>query len=160
MQTTYFYTGREHELLNLIRNPRAIDLSGAVCAGVDPDIYHPDGPLDEVSAARCSACPVRLRCLALALSAEDPEARSGWYGGLGPEDRSRIANDLAVASASPRSADRTHEAVRLRAAGMTVDQIAARLACSRRTVQRYCRQPAGASNQLPGIEPRDCHADP
>jgi DNA-binding CsgD family transcriptional regulator len=145
MQTTYFYAGREHELLDLITTP-TIDLSRAACAGVDPDVYHPDGPLDEVSAARCSTCPVRMGCLAVALRAEDPQARSGWYGGLGPEDRSGIAQELAVASASQLFGDRAREAVRLRAAGLSVTEIAVRLACSRRTVQRYFRK-SKAPNQ-------------
>lgn len=140
MQTTPFYAGREDELLDLITT-LTIDLSGAACAGVDPELYHPDGPLDEVSAARCSICPVRMGCLALALRAEDPQFRSGWYGGLGPHDRSDVAEELAMASAPHLSCDRTREAVRLRATGLSVTEIAVRLGCSRRTVQRYFSKP-------------------
>jgi hypothetical protein len=154
MQTTPFYAGREDELLDLLKT-QTINLSGAACAGVDPELYHPDGPLDEVSAARCSICPVRMGCLALALRAEDPEFRSGWYGGLGPNARSRVAEELEVASAPHLSCDRTPEAVRLRAAGLSVTEIAVRLGCSRRTVQRYfsksrAPKPSGSSRPQAG----------
>ncbi|OBB78162.1 hypothetical protein A5759_01945 [Mycobacterium sp. 852014-52144_SCH5372336] len=120
----------------MIKTPTLV-LRGAACAGTDPELYHPDGPLDEVSAARCATCPVRLNCLALALRAEDPDARSGWYGGLGPAERSVLARDLTIASDPPPSPDRAPEAIRLRAAGLSVNEIATRLACSRRTIQRY-----------------------
>jgi AraC-like DNA-binding protein len=146
VQSEYFFTGQEHELCDLVRHPRSIDLSEAACVGIDPDIYHPDGPLDELSAARCNACPVRIGCLALALQAEDPEAREGWYGGVGPEDRAQIARELNLPTVQACDGiDLAVEAVRLRAAGLTVNQIAAHLACSRRTVQRYCRKGAGTA---------------
>jgi hypothetical protein len=139
MQKKHFFTGQEHALLDLVTNPKSIDLSSAACIGVDPDVYHPDGPLDELSAARCTTCPVRIGCLALALGAEDPEARAGWYGGLGPEDRSDLAQQLTAPStpSAPKLCDPAAEAARLRASGLTVNQIARRLECSRRTIQRY-----------------------
>lgn len=135
--TTHFYHGRERELLALIKNPTT-RLDGAACIGVDTDLYHPEGAaLDDVSGARCATCPVRMGCLALALRAEDPDARSGWYGGLGPDDRDTLATELALVAEPGSALDRAPEAFRLRAAGLSVREIAARLACSRRTVQRY-----------------------
>ncbi|WP_176480438.1 WhiB family transcriptional regulator [Mycobacterium avium] len=141
VQSEYFFAGHERELRDLVRHPRSIDLSEAACAGIDPNLYHPDGPLDELSAARCSTCPVRMGCLALALQAEDPQAREGWYGGVGPDDRAEIARDLKLPTVHVCGGkDPATEAVRLRASGLTVNQVAAYLACSRRTVQRYCRR--------------------
>ena len=43
-----------------------------------------------------SDCPARLACLALALRAEDADAREGWYGGLAPADRDDIAHILRL----------------------------------------------------------------
>jgi hypothetical protein len=111
-----------------------------------------------VSAARCFICPVRMGCLALALRAEDPQFRSGWYGGLGPNDRSGVAEELAVASAPHLSDDRAPEADRLRAAGLSVTEIAVRLGRSRRTVQRYFsksrapKQPGSSKPQAESAE--------
>jgi Transcription factor WhiB/Helix-turn-helix domain of resolvase len=120
-----------HQLLRLIANPASINVSQAACIGIDPDVYHPDGDLDDISKARCAACPARTPCLALAFAAEDPTARAGWYGGYGPQHRDEIAAMLDINDSPARKAHR------LRAAGLTVNQIAAQLSCSRRTVQRY-----------------------
>jgi DNA-binding NarL/FixJ family response regulator len=84
-----------------------------------------------------------MACLAYAIGIEDPGARAGWYGGLGPEDRSALALALEVEAepAAPHvSHDAALEAIRLRETGLTVNEIAARMTCSRRTVQRYCRK--------------------
>ena len=143
MQSKNFLAGREQELRDLIKHPRSIDLSRAACRGIDPDTYHPDGPLDELSVARCAGCPARMACLAYAIGIEDPGARAGWYGGLGPQDRSALLA-LVEVEAEPAAAyvsdDAALEAIRLREIGLTVNEIADRLACSRRTVQRYCRK--------------------
>jgi Transcription factor WhiB/Homeodomain-like domain len=120
-----------NQLLHLIANPASINVAQAACIGIDPDVYHPDGDLDDISKARCATCPARTPCLALALVAEEPDARAGWYGGHGPHHRDQIAAELGIGEIP---ADKAH---RLRAAGLTVNQIAARLCCSRRTVQRY-----------------------
>lgn len=138
----------EAELHSLIRNPstRPIfsQLQYAACRGMDPDVYHPDqGRPTDLALARCFSCRARIACLGLALRAEDPEARYGWYGGLGPVDRDALAASLGVEqpSAAPAS-DPAARAVALRAAGWTVGSIAAELGCCRRTVQRYLRKTA------------------
>lgn len=123
------------ELRRLIANPVRIDFSEAACVGIDPDVYHPEDDLDDISKARCAACPVRTSCLAFAIAVEDPSARAGWYGGHGPHQRDQIAVELGISESPARKA---HQ---LRAAGLTVNQIAAQLSCSRRTVQRYFSEP-------------------
>jgi hypothetical protein len=50
----------------------------------------------ELVAARCTGCSARLACLALALRAEDPDMRCGWYGGLGPGDRDAVAEAIGL----------------------------------------------------------------
>lgn len=142
----HFLAGREQDLSELIRSPRSIDLSDAACIGIDPDTYHPDETLDELSVARCASCPVRLPCLAYAMAIEDPAERAGWYGGLGPRERTDVAAALGLAAPEAPS-EPALQAVRLRATGLTVGQIAYRLSCSRRTVQRYCRNAAEGSPQ-------------
>ena len=112
-------------------------LDAAACAGLPVETYHPEvGDPSPAALARCDRCPPRLACLALALCAEPADARHGWYGGLGPVDRDALAARLGL-TAPPRAADRSAVAARLRAAGRTLDEIAAELGCCRRTVQRY-----------------------
>lgn len=140
MCNRYFFAGREQQLRNLIDHPGKRDLDHASCAGANTDAYHPEeGPPDELTLFRCQGCPVRLACLALALRAEDSGGRAGWYGGLGPADRDDIAAVLRLSVDQPATPDRALEAARLRAEGWTVSEIAAQLACSRRTVHRYIR---------------------
>jgi hypothetical protein len=140
--------GSEAELLSLIRDPSpgpVLDqLQRAACQGAHPSVYHPDeGRPTDLALARCSGCPARLACLALAMRAEDPEARYGWYGGLGPADRDALAASLG-AGKPPATlvTDGEARAARLRASGWTVRSIADELRCSRRTVQRYLRKAA------------------
>jgi AraC-like DNA-binding protein len=136
----YFFTGRERELRDLIDNTANHNFDLAACVGVDPDVYHPDkGRPNDLALFRCTGCPARLACLALALRAEDPEVREGWYGGLSPADRDGVAAVLQLELTEPRPPDRAVEAARLSVAGWTVNQIARQLGCSRRTVQRYLR---------------------
>lgn len=140
MHEQYFFSGREQELRDLIDHPNTYDLGLAACVRTDPDVYHPDkGQPDETSLFRCTGCPVRLACLALALRAEDADSREGWYGGLGPADRDDVAAIIRLEPCAPTPPERVIEAARLRGSGWTVNQIAAQLGCSRRTVQRYLR---------------------
>ena len=135
-----FLAGREQQLRDLIEHPGHRTLDEAACVGTDPEAYHPDqGRPDELALRRCRSCPIQLACLALALRAEDPDARAGWYGGLGPAERDRVAAHLRSPIGSSAPTGGPVEAAQLRAAGRTVTQIAARLGCSRRTVQRYLR---------------------
>lgn len=147
-QAPYFFGGRERELRDLIHyaDHRCLgrQLRAAACSGMDPDIFHPDDGQqpDELVIARCAGCPARLACLALALRAEEPDARVGWYGGLGPQDRDQIAAALDLETTEPRVPERAVRVAQLKADGWTVSQIAAVLGCSRRTVQRYLRMTA------------------
>jgi hypothetical protein len=149
----YFFTGRERDLRDLIDHPTNHHLGLAACTGTDPDVYHPDkGQPDEMSLFRCTGCPARLACLALALRAEDADAREGWYGGLGPADRDDIASILRLEPSQSAPPDRAIEAARLRASGWTINQIAAQLSCSRRTVQRYLRVGRLINFAIPGYK--------
>ncbi|MFE3321999.1 helix-turn-helix domain-containing protein [Nocardia sp. NPDC059195] len=135
----------EYELLALLRNDdRAISrqLAEAACRGMNPDAFHPDADdcPDSAVLERCDGCSARLACLAVALRAEDPDTREGWYGGLGPVEREAVAKRLSAdAPTESRVSDRAAHAARLRAAGYTVAEIASRLGCSDRTVQRDLR---------------------
>jgi hypothetical protein len=103
----YFFTGREQELRDLIDHPTNHHLGLAACAGTDPDVYHPDKRQpDEMSLFRCTGCPARLACLALALRAEDADAREGWYGGLQPADRDDIGPLLRLEPSQSAPPDR------------------------------------------------------
>jgi AraC-like DNA-binding protein len=141
VHSPFFFVGREAELRTLInqRRPKSRDdqFRRAGCRGMNSDAFHPEeGRPDGPVLARCTECQVRLACLALALQAEDPGARSGWYGGLGPADRDDVARTLGLEAPDPPVPDRAVQVRRLRADGWTVDAIAAKLGCSRRTVQR------------------------
>jgi AraC-like DNA-binding protein len=143
----FFFTGHERELGDLVDHPdcRPIErqLRGAACRGMDVDLFHPeDGQADDLVIARCAGCPARLACLALALRAEEPDARAGWYGGLGPEDRDLVAAALDLDVQEPPVPEGAVKAAQLKAAGWTVREIATALGCSRRTVQRYLRMTA------------------
>lgn len=147
MGQPYFFAGRERELRDLIqhtgRQPLKRQLREAACRGMDPDLFHPDhGEPDDLVIARCAGCPARLACLALALRAEEPDARAGWYGGLGPADRDQVAAALHLAAPEPLVPEGAVRAARLKTDGWTVGEIATALGCSRRTVQRYLRMTA------------------
>ncbi|MGW7520852.1 WhiB family transcriptional regulator [Streptomyces sp. NPDC054796] len=119
--------------------PRITD---AACRGRSPDLFHPDdGDPDDAVTALCALCPSRLPCLALALRTEDPEARSGWYGGLGPAERGALADRLGCKAPSPPDElpGDAATALRLRRAGASNATIASALGRSRRTVQRLLR---------------------
>lgn len=72
----------------------------AACSVEDPDLFFPlsyDGPGQfQVAAARavCNRCPIRLTCRDDALNREGskaPEARTGIWGGLTPDERADLA---------------------------------------------------------------------
>jgi AraC-like DNA-binding protein len=141
MDSLHFLVGREQELNDLIQSPQHWDPVPVACRDVDVNLYHPeDGerPAEDLLAA-CVACGDRLQCLALALRAEDAETRHGWYGGLGPADRDRIAAMLRLSVETTPLPDRALTAIRLGRDGWRVNDIAHVLGCSRRTVQRYLR---------------------
>jgi AraC-like DNA-binding protein len=144
----YFFADRERELRDLILHADhrhlGRQLRAAACDGMDPDLFHPDDGQqpDELIIARCAGCQARLACLALALRAEEPEARAGWYGALGPQDRDEIAAALHLETPEPPAPEGAVRATQLKADGWTVGEIATALGCSRRTVQRYLRMTA------------------
>lgn len=147
MGTLNFLAGRESELRVLINNPDRSVLDGQLrqvaCRGMDTDAFHPDdGRPEEIVLARCFGCKARLACLALAMRIEEPDMRYGWYGGLGSDDRTAVADALALEVPARSVPDKAVHAARLKAGGWTVDAIAAEFGCSRRTVQRYLRTAA------------------
>jgi hypothetical protein len=138
----------------LVTVPRAIIIFDALaktaCAGVSPEVFHPEaGRPPNWALGLCAACPSRLPCLAFALRTEPTDQRHGWYGGLGPAERGRLAAHAGLTTARQATTDRATESVRLRAAGWPIGAIASHLRCSRRTVQRYLRPPIAGSSRRP-----------
>lgn len=68
----------------------------AGCAGVDPELFYPEGagPVvrAQVQAAKriCAGCPVRELCLAEVMGSEDPALRWGVSGGLSAAERAEL----------------------------------------------------------------------
>ncbi|MEY9944726.1 WhiB family transcriptional regulator [Kitasatospora sp. GAS1066B] len=84
--------------------PAESDLHGAACTDVDPGLFYgpdPDEDGYEDTAARefaerrakaiCWSCPVRGRCLALAMERKEPE---GVWGGLTARERRRLTSAI------------------------------------------------------------------
>ena len=137
--------------------------SRASCASELPsgfDTYFPeDDDLPSVGAlALCLSCPEATECLATALVHESQTGeRFGWWGGLGPQEREEVAQELGI-EATPAKGEELAEqpgieaqldvlapadlARRLRAQNLTVSAIAAMLRCAERTVYRYLANPA------------------
>lgn len=74
-------------------------LAGALCFGEDPALWQLDSPNDyrlpKTAEAKdiCSRCPVRLKCLAVAMERNEEH---GIWGGLTPKERQELrANDAA-----------------------------------------------------------------
>lgn len=116
-------------------------LDDAACRGLGPAAYHPEvGRPRHEDLALCSTCDARVACTALALRAESPDARIGWYGGLDPGDRGRLAIRLGIVGGDRVEPVGAAEAMRLHRPGWTVNDIASEFGCSRRTVQCYLRR--------------------
>lgn len=135
----------ERDLLTLYVQRFPSDrINQAACRGVDPERYHPDrGSPATADIQRCHSCPIRLECVALALRNEYPEVRSGWYGGLAPEDRAVLVESIdlpVVQGDEPGGVAR--RIIELREHGWQLDEIALELGCSRRTVQRHLARAA------------------
>lgn len=69
----------------------------AACAGMGEDLFFPLTEAGSAGAAQveqakavCAGCPVRVTCLADAMSREAPTARYGVFGGLSARDRDRL----------------------------------------------------------------------
>lgn len=66
----------------------AFDLSEALCAQTDPEIFFPEKGGSALPAkAICKECPVRMQCLEWALKNDE---RHGIWGGLSPKERDRL----------------------------------------------------------------------
>lgn len=141
---TFNYVPHSREILEYVRRLPLGGFDDAACAVSDPDAYHPEvGVPLEADLERCERCGVGMACLALALRAEDPEFREGWYGGLSPDERSVLATRLGFVATPPRpTAAKARRAVALRDSGWKVGDIAVELSCSRRTIQRYLNDAA------------------
>ena len=79
----------------------------ALCTASDPEIFFPpsDSPATEARQI-CAQCPVRGRCLAYAVAADE---RFGIWGGLNPQERRNLRRQLqrrntAAATATRRTA--------------------------------------------------------
>lgn len=134
----------EAELRRLLRHMDFDALDKAACRGMDPEVYHPDvGSPDPLALAVCRTCPARLPCLAVALRAEDPDRRYGWFGGLGPTERRALVKKLKLGDRRRLGGDvGAARARRLFEAGWVINDIADELGCSRRTIQRWLRKVA------------------
>jgi WhiB family redox-sensing transcriptional regulator len=70
----------------------------AACAGVDPELFHPDrgpGERKAMAAAKsiCANCPVQRECLEDALEQDD---RYGIWGGLLPDEREQLRRERGM----------------------------------------------------------------
>ena len=77
---------------------RNTDWTGAACIGHDPTIWFPPPGAGEYERARhiCERCPIRERCLEVAMDWEarrGTKSRYGMFGGLTPDERSRLARE-------------------------------------------------------------------
>ena len=64
-------------------------MTRAACRGMDPEIFFPErGEGNTAAKAVCDRCPVRLECLALAVSSAEAY---GVWGGLSVQARERLA---------------------------------------------------------------------
>ncbi|MFJ6440233.1 WhiB family transcriptional regulator [Streptomyces sp. NPDC091649] len=107
-------------------------MSDAVCAGVDPELWFPEGSGSSTRTAQriCAGCPVLAECREHTAELEGDAVsggRHGMWGGQSPRQRARPR---------PRSADRDAEILRLSACGLGPKEIAAQLGVSDRTVLR------------------------
>jgi hypothetical protein len=125
------------ELRASITRPDFDRLARSACRGLAVERYFPDeGEPSAEDLDRCERCEARIACLALALRTEDPHYRFGWFGGVGPAERSSLAEALGAGCGSNPRVDRAAQAARLRAEGWTLSAIALELNCCQRTVQR------------------------
>lgn len=65
------------------------DWAGALCAEVDPELWFPEQPGDRARAAKaiCAECPLRARCLDVALA---DSSLLGVWGGTSAAQRQAL----------------------------------------------------------------------
>ena len=119
-------------------------MNQAACRSVDPALFFPTGVNPRYVEARriCTSCPVRVRCLTHAATAEEGLAasgRSGMWGGLTPTGRANRGRDAAPDGAVGVAAVRRVKVLELHAQGLTAKAIAKRIGCHERTVMRITK---------------------
>jgi WhiB family redox-sensing transcriptional regulator len=68
----------------------------ALCAQADPEAFFPEKGGSNADAKRiCARCPIRLRCLEVAIANNYSD---GVWGGLSPRQRRAITGETAVAA--------------------------------------------------------------
>lgn len=73
----------------------------AVCAEVDPELWHPEKGGSTVEPKRlCRSCPLMAACREWAL-AHPAETRHGVWGGLSERDRRALRRERVVGAAVP-----------------------------------------------------------
>jgi WhiB family redox-sensing transcriptional regulator len=112
----------------------------AVCATVDPDLWHPekgDAGAAAIAKRLCMDCPVRDQCLQDAL---DHDERYGVWGGLTARERYRLRPVEPSRLGKPRK-DLTPEQGEIVAAmldaGATRNQISVRTGMGHRAIDRF-----------------------
>lgn len=66
----------------------------AACRGLPLEPFFSEAEYKVADAKRlCASCPVSVECLDLGMSAEPAGSRYGIYGGLTPEERSKLAGE-------------------------------------------------------------------
>ncbi|MEU2143585.1 WhiB family transcriptional regulator [Streptomyces globisporus] len=106
----------------------------AVCAGIDPELWHGTGGNITKAKRICASCPVRPQCEAYGRDLEGAASlkeRHGVWGGTDAKTRSRRRKQ-----ARPVKDDRDARILRLVERGMTPQEIATQLDISDRTVNR------------------------
>lgn len=116
-------------------------LSGAACAGTDPEQFFPDDSLEPVTARAvattyCHACPVREACLQEALRTRSTGVWAGTTTRQRDALRRRYGTGVREEHAQQRAADRAR-VQQLTTKGMTSTQVVEATGLHPRTVLRY-----------------------
>lgn len=107
-------------------------MDDALCAQSDPSLFHQEGSGHYTVAKRiCGACPVQPQCAdhTARLDATAPSRHGMWAGQTQKQREAARAN-------AERQAQHTAIVRLLDRGGMTAEQIADHIGCSKRTVHR------------------------
>lgn len=84
----------------------------AACVGYPITVFYVErGETYDTAKAICSTCDVRTHCLAAVLAFEQPAERHGFIAGLTPNERARVARDLAIPARRTPPTTRGHGTV-------------------------------------------------